>query len=234
VLDEPAVGKGGCSKAYIKVSVDGIDLGYSMTLGPSDRPRLLGIFQRKNGICKETALRFAKPRVSWETQTGLGPASTAATMTGTVSVQFYVPIFSGFSVLPDLQGAELSSQPTVVVPGNTEDVSGTKKNVRSAQGSFSKSCGESGTYKYYRPGALLETITMKYCTAFGLIHAGVLPKPPMWEYARMTNPQNKPVDPEILSLQPKKITFDAVSRDGICCMPAKEYDLYDLMHLEDD
>jgi hypothetical protein len=154
---------------------------------------------------------------------------------GTVSVKFYVPIFTKRSKGEDFKGTQLSSQPTVVVSGDTEDVQLTKKNVRSAQGSFSRSHYSSGgTRNHYRKGALLQTITIKYCTAVGLIHAGVLPRPPMWEYARITNPQRGPVDPEILSLRPKKITVDGVFRDGVCFMPAKEYELYDLMHLDDE
>jgi hypothetical protein len=70
VLDEQTLGEEGCSKAFLTCRVDGIDLGYHKTLGPSDGLGLFGTCQRENGIRKIIALRFSTPRVSWETQTG--------------------------------------------------------------------------------------------------------------------------------------------------------------------
>lgn len=232
VLDEQALSKKGCSEALITFAVDGIDLGYNALMCPSDGQVFWGSDQCKNGISTRTALRFATPRVCRETQTGIGPASTA-TMMGTVTVKFNVPIFVSMSTdVKDRQGTVLSSQPEVVVPGNTGHFQGTKS-VRSAQGSFSETFVSSNKRRFLK-GAPIETITIKYCTAVGLIHAGVLPQPPLWEDARMKNPQRGPVDPKILSIQSKKVTVDAVFQDGVCLTQAKEYEIYDLMHLDDD
>jgi len=85
--------------------------------------------------------------------------------------------------------------------------------------------------KDYEKGELMEEFGLFYCTTVGLIYAGVLPKPPLWDHARML----KPFDPKNskggkeLDIQPRKLVHEAI--DGI--IERKEYELFDLSQLSD-
>jgi len=85
--------------------------------------------------------------------------------------------------------------------------------------------------KDYEKGELMEEFGLFYCTTVGLIYAGVLPKPPLWDHARML----KPFDPKIstggkeLDIEPEIIVHEGV--DGI--IERKEYELFNLSHLSE-
>eukprot|EP00957_Ditylum_brightwellii_P023484 1772066-Ditylum_brightwellii.AAC.1 len=85
--------------------------------------------------------------------------------------------------------------------------------------------------KDYEKGEIMEEFGLFYCTTVGLIYAGVLPKPPLWDHARML----KPFDPKTstggkeLDIQPEIIVHEGV--DGI--IERKEYELFDLTQLSD-
>jgi hypothetical protein len=83
------------------------------------------------------------------------------------------------------------------------------------------------SYVQYRPGRCLETIEVQYCTAPGLIQAGILPKPPMWD-GRQKSFSRKRSAPEIPIVTPQKIKREVLVIDGHTVMQAKEYDLFDL------
>jgi len=65
----------------------------------------------------------------------------------------------------------------------------TKLYLHSQQGNFEERKKDRGKRRNCKRGALLETITVKYCTTLRLIHEGILPKPPLWDYYKLTNPQ---------------------------------------------
>lgn len=64
----------------------------------------------------------------------------------------------------------------------------TKKALRSETGSIAVKEEISSQSTSYSKGPLLDTITLNYCAALGLIEVGVLPKPGLWAHHRMKNP----------------------------------------------
>ena len=63
-----------------------------------------------------------------------------------------------------------------------------KKGVKSQKGETFTAHKSKRRRKMYAKGGLLCTITLRYCSTLGLIHAGILPKPPMWDLHRLANP----------------------------------------------
>ena len=97
-----------------------------------------------------------------------------------------------------------------------------KKGVKSGQGSTFEvqKCSQRKRARFAK-GGLLKTITLRYCSTLGLIHANILPKPPMWDFHRLTNPaeetdENAP-KPEILKRENggNVEVFDLLQRDFV-------------------
>ncbi len=88
----------------------------------------------------------------------------------------------------------------------------------------------------FEAGCLLQSITLRYCTAKGLLYAGVLPRPSMWElhrmhfpagYTKTTRATSNSTEPELI------ITFQGKSTtDGLAQATRSEY--FDLTQLDDD
>ena len=66
-----------------------------------------------------------------------------------------------------------------------------KKGVKSDKGETFTAHKSKRRRKTYAKGGLLCTITLRYCSTLGLIHAGVLAKPPLWDMQRLTDPADK-------------------------------------------
>ena len=64
-----------------------------------------------------------------------------------------------------------------------------KKIVKSKEGSLALVTANPHKKRRYRAGEELTRIKIHYCTAFGLIHAGLLPKPPLWDFHRARHPR---------------------------------------------
>eukprot|EP00978_Attheya_sp_CCMP212_P042369 scaffold257005_cov31-Attheya_sp.AAC.1 len=79
----------------------------------------------------------------------------------------------------------------------------------------------------YHPGRCLQTIEVQYCTAPGLIQAGILPKPPMWG-GHQKSFSRKRSAPETPIVTPQKIKREASVIDGHTVKKAEEYELFDL------
>lgn len=71
-----------------------------------------------------------------------------------------------------------------------------KKVVKSKAGSLSLITATPKRKYVYDAGKELAKIKINYCTAFGLIQAGLLPKPPLWEYHRSRYPRELFYSPE--------------------------------------
>ncbi len=88
----------------------------------------------------------------------------------------------------------------------------------------------------YKHGSLLHSITLHYCTAMGLIHVGVLPKPEFWEYHRMRFSAGNEaaaaltgvvdIKPEVVKLQTWNPAGDLVEE--------KTYEMFDLTQLDEN
>lgn len=91
-----------------------------------------------------------------------------------------------------------------------------KKVVKSKEGSLSLITATPKRKHVFNAGKELAKIKIQYCTAFGLIQAGLLPKPPLWEYHRSRYPRELFCSPEKMtpsmirclnvSAQPKILT----------------------------
>ena len=85
------------------------------------------------------------------------------------------------------------------------------------------------------PGVILEEIKLNYCTALGLIYAGVLPKPPLWDYHRLEHGRRRDNEEEnqtpLSDVPHKKIKVAAVYEGDVMISAAKEIDTFDLSGL---
>ena len=81
----------------------------------------------------------------------------------------------------------------------------------------------------YTAGSLLQEINIHYCTALGLIHAGVLEKPPMWELFRKKLSYGKRCLPQSPRPKPtKRIKVKAQYEGDVLISPAKMIEMFDL------
>lgn len=80
--------------------------------------------------------------------------------------------------------ADPGCAPKSVTSQSTSDLVQTKKVLRTGAGTVTRTIKRT-LAKRYVPGVLAQEIRLNYCTALGLIHAGVLPKPPLWVFHRM-------------------------------------------------
>lgn len=71
-------------------------------------------------------------------------------------------------------------------------------------------------------GQHLYTITLNYCSTLGLIEAGVLPKPGLWQHHRMKHGAPKPEN----APKPKKMR-DTANGD-------KEVEVFELLESDDE
>ncbi|CAB9512938.1 expressed unknown protein [Seminavis robusta] len=203
-------------EVYIDFEVDGVDLDYCIFMTPKDEPYLCGSYEQSNGRAIDCALQFVTPQRSKTTSASSSPAVGKE---GTISVSFHTAVFDGMEIREDFKSTEVASAWS---GAGARKVKSNCKVVRSGQGAFAHEYEVStGLCKRFRPGKHLETIYLKYCTALGLIHAGILPQPPIWELARMKERAKQ------RALDMTADAFVSVSR-GLECK------LYDLTQDEDD
>jgi hypothetical protein len=82
----------------------------------------------------------------------------------------------------------------------------------------------------FKRGELLHSVTLKYCTVVGLIQAGLLPKPPLWEFQRLLYPREEsPLAAGFVPPAPQSYIVAGNKELGI---EERQYDLYDLTSLE--
>jgi hypothetical protein len=63
-----------------------------------------------------------------------------------------------------------------------------KKSLRSGKGETAFSKKQARKHKRHKRGLLLDTVTLNYCAALGLMEVVVLEKPDAWTYQRMKRP----------------------------------------------
>lgn len=173
---------------YCKFSVDGKDLGYYCPLGAASvnsKPSLHGVFSRVNGVTSDKALMFVKAMFSRDaTISNGGPAM------GQVKLDVYQAVYQGQTHAISNYSSSFSA--ATIDPN--QSAMAKKKGLRSGEGkSVITKTTSSAIQNSYAQGAFLYSITLNYCAAVGLIHVGVLPKPPLWAYHRMLHPA-KPGD----------------------------------------
>lgn len=88
------------------------------------------------------------------------------------------------------------------------------------QDSYSVKCGDDGTAE----------IELNYCSVLGLIHHGVIPKPPLWDWGRMVHPnRDRNGTPEHVDApEPKIMKLNAVVEGGVVIREEMSFDYFDL------
>lgn len=161
-------------------AVDGKSLGYHGTLSKNTPPQDKGIWEYKDGKSYQHALKFAKAEVRQDTGD-----STAPFWTGKVQVTVSEAIDNGYKEQKDHSSKWDGGDVSYVMGISDPDK---KKGVKSDKGESFSVHKSKRRRKAYAKGGLLSTITLRYCSTLGLIHAGVLTKPPMWDMQRLVNP----------------------------------------------
>ena len=180
----------GCS--YVEFIVDEKRLGYHCLYYANELDEeadLRGLWQVENGKCFDKALKFVKPKLR-----GMGDKSGSNLLMGKVEVEIYDGIFDGYQ---NSERSFSSSMSAEKLSQNHADLAA-KKSLRSGEGeTLTKSERYStGQKACFTKGDLVDSITLTYCAALGLIAVGVLPKPPHWVHQRMKHPAKMELVPE--------------------------------------
>jgi hypothetical protein len=200
------------------VKVDKEDLGYS-TFVSGKEEHFLGIWNRDKTTETNQALKVVELRVE----------SNKPFCTGSIKVHFYQALASGIElssckrVTSRWEGGFL---PTLFAQD--------KKTVKSSPGAktTTKPVSPPTERTKFVRGKLLESITLRYCTALGLIYAGVLPKPAQWDGRSVAFPNKAARDPEPLRMEPtirKREYYQGNDLVRTTCS-----DAFDLTHAEDN
>jgi hypothetical protein len=185
----------------------------------------------KDGISKDTALKFTKPRL---TAGQSGQQQSSGMLTGKVEATILTGILNGY------HEEDKNFQSTWEAPSIDLAQAGglaEKKRLRSGEGLASISKENYGPLPKCRVGSIVDVITLNYCAALGLIQVGVLPKPPFWDYHRMLQQQ---------TAQKRSSTTSATTASPTVSVPTIEpirlvspltgrvEELFDLTNMDDD
>lgn len=211
--------------------VDGEPLGYIVTLMKRNGPSYRGLWSSDGTRDITWALRCQKtPVVKADSPCSVSPSPF---WTGKVEVELYEAI--ALNTVEPIQ----SFQPSwiggdVTYTQGVSDVC-KKTGVKSVTGSIAETT-KRGITRVYAKGRYLETISLNYCTTVGLIHVGVLPKPPMWDFHRLQHPRKRKIcnddDPPHKVVTPQRIRISQEGGDAL--IAPKEFDLFDLTCVSDD
>ena len=169
-LEETVVGE---------MAVDGMDLGYKFYLRAGNQERY-GIWSRKDGVSKDIALRFKRQSAMTSS------SSDDGFWTGSVEVKLFK---AGSPYMTPYKDVESKWTESTIHPPPTNQLK--KKGVNSSEGSTvleQRVDSEKESFRFFEKGPLITSIKLHYCTAVGLIYAGILPKPPLLEFHRMMRP----------------------------------------------
>jgi len=196
-----------------KFLVDEQDLGYLRSYSGNKKdesPTYSGVWHLKNGVSTHQALKFIKPSIS------AGNGASRLLM-GKVEVHIHEGIFRGYRQRTAVRNGSFKAASV----GLNQGAASKKKSLRSDEGTTTLAKTEvSNQEANFKSGKHLDTITLNYCAAVGLIEVGVLPKPGMWEYHRMKRPAEPTGAPKT---ELKKIRINA-----------KENELFDLSAVNSD
>ena len=178
--------------SYVEFFVDEKRLEYYSLYKASkldEEADLRGLFQVENGKSFHKAIKFVKPKLR-----GIGDKSGSNLLMGKVEVKIYDGIFAGYQNSKYSYASSMSAEKLSQNHANLA----AKKSLRSGEGeTLTKSKSYStGQQACFTKGALVDSITLTYCAALGLIEVGVLPKPPHWVHQRMKHPAKMELVPE--------------------------------------
>jgi hypothetical protein len=202
--------------------------------GIATKPTYFGLCQDAQGVLSSIALKFVKP--SYVNRNDSKNSSPPTQLFGKVEVKVYEAgaAYDNKKIMHQDTSVSLS-RPTVAV-GNAGNE--TKKNLRSSEGcEILRGMGRKTGAQWKRKG-IIDVITLNYCSAVGLINVGVLVKPDIYAWHRMTNPGKRRTaamdDTPIVP--PKRIcTSSTVKIDEKATIKKEQQrDLFDLSELPSD
>ena len=221
------------SRYYFEFSVDGRSLGYHKLMRINAGKGIAGSWSRVGGVSTHRAFKLQRPVFSHTSESVCGFNDG---LMGDVKITISEATASGTYTQSDWSGKSIET--ATISSGISHGQ--TKKVLRSGEGSttLTTTPGNSTIYTKYVHGKLLETITINYCTALGLIHAGVLDKPnDIWEQARLTNPSKKSSNRHAVNVGPKCTKMKDVAGGGKVKVEVKaeaaERELFDMTNLPD-
>ncbi|EJK43968.1 hypothetical protein THAOC_37535, partial [Thalassiosira oceanica] len=159
------------SNIKIKIDVDGVDLGYVINGASTFQDYTFGSWERKSGMSQMTALRFNLARLA---QPGEG-ISEGQAVTGRVDMSVYE-----LGPLTHIEEAkDYKSNASTALEQSFQTKTGGKKCIMSTQGTTTQVTKEASNKSvHYATGPLLQTVTLNYCTAAGLVLNKILGPPP--------------------------------------------------------
>jgi len=191
-----------------KIMVDDQSLGrkfYSKKATAS--AKFCGISSRSKGVKTNKALKFVKASFTSGDNTDTG--STMAGM-GKIEMNVNKAILTGQQSSRSRDTIKQKSFVTSTIEMVDKASVTMKKNLRSGEGLIVETStydSNKVTKKYiHSKGDSLCKITLHYCATPGLVAVGVLPKPPLWDHARMLKPamstakEKKKLDKAVVSV----------------------------------
>lgn len=233
-IDRKSEDGSGQDIVIVDFKIDGTELNFNYT-GNLQRPYQVGSWQLQNGESTMMSLKFGTPVVSddsaMEVEASPAPVTdTSNGMTGSIELLVFEakPMKEALDEWADFS----SNNPDCAVDKPIADQMHMKA-VRSGLGTVPRDAPISKGPTSYEKGELLETITLNYCTALGLIYAGILDQPPHWEKAQMEAPWTGHDDPELEGIKPEIVRKEIVTDvRGEKTVKVEELVLFDLTHLE--
>ena len=125
------------------------------------------------------ALKFTKPKLSED-----GANVKRGLLMGKVEIKMYEGMFDGY----DQRDCNFSSSFTAAAVDPSQSGLVMKKSLRSGEGDTVETSQIVSKQPKFKIGALVDVVTLNYCTALGLSEVGVLEKPDMWTHHRMKRP----------------------------------------------
>ena len=230
----------------VKYFVDGQDLGFYTQLCENDGHHWVGLCSRENGQTTKTAIRCVSPKLNSSNNNAAStgshhPLAPPAAMMGRVTVKFSEAIPTGRAKKKqrNYDRNQVLAESTIrIPPSTTNNGSQKKKLLRSSEGTSTVTSSETGRLTF-KAGALLQEINVHYCTALGLIHAGVLEKPPLWDLHHRSTKREVKDEPDVpqssVRYSAKRCKVDAVfDGDNTMLSRAKEYDVIEFLDSDDD
>lgn len=210
--------------------LDGSSLGYCTNLIPG-REELHGVWEIQGNKQINTALCFCIQ------DSGIENGDVQKRWIGSLEMKFSEAVPMSIYRTRDAKSRWVGG----IVDGS---ISGTmRKVVKSRTGTLSLVTDNCRRKRRYHAGKELASIKINYCTAFGLIHAGLLPKPPLWDFHRTRYPRELFLSPEkmtpsmirCLNVMPKSITVTGARPDlGLKEVVVDFFDLVDADDSNDD
>jgi len=232
LIEVDVVGGSPSTMHMFDFTVDDKILGYNIFRSLGSENYYCGLFSRQDGVENMRAFSFQRPSFA----NGSGDsASVSGGLMGQVTIDISEAVYAGIETRAQTDFSGSAMSPASVTADLTH--AQTKKVLRSGEGSYceSKKATKIGARAKYVRGPRLESVTINYCTALGLVKAGVLAKPKtIWEEARIANPAKRgSSNTPAMDVKPKRVKRGAIIVDETVDA-SKETDLFDLTAESDD